>query len=156
MNVESNSLEKANRTAASSTPAGRPSVGSRLAAILSRYKEASIAVVAVLLVIYFQIGSNGGFLTTQLMSVVLRDTGRLGMISVAEVMLMITGEIDLSLSSTFSLAPYLMVLMSITWGLPLFAGAIIGILLGVAIGFINGFITVRMRVPSLITTVGPP
>jgi simple sugar transport system permease protein len=76
------------------------------------------------------------------------------MISAAEVMLMITGEIDLSLSSTFSLAPYLMVLMSITWGLPLFAGALIGILLGIAVGFINGFITVRLRVPSLITTVG--
>ncbi|MGO4353354.1 ABC transporter permease [Rhizobium sp. RAF36] len=125
-----------------------------MATVLSRYREASIAVVAVLLVIYFQFGSNGGFLTTQLMSVVLRDTGRLGMISAAEVMLMITGEIDLSLSSTFSLAPYLMVLMSITWGLPLFAGALIGILLGIAVGFINGFITVRLRVPSLITTVG--
>jgi hypothetical protein len=38
--------------------------------------------------------------------VVLRDTGRLGLIAVAEVMLMITGEIDLSVSSTLSLAPY--------------------------------------------------
>jgi simple sugar transport system permease protein len=154
MNMESGSLEKATRSDASPPGVGNAAIGSRLAAILSRYKEASIAVVAVLLVIYFQIGSNGGFLTTQLMSVVLRDTGRLGMISVAEVMLMITGEIDLSLSSTFSLAPYLMVLMSITWGVPLFVGAIIGILLGIAVGFVNGFITVRLRVPSLITTVG--
>jgi len=132
-------------------PASR---NSRLITLLSRYREGSIAVVAILLVIYFQIGSNGGFLTTQLMSVVLRDAGRLGMISVAEVMLMITGEIDLSLSSTFSLAPYLMVLMSVTWGLPLFVGAFLGVLLGIAVGFINGFITVRLRVPSLITTVG--
>jgi simple sugar transport system permease protein len=126
----------------------------KLLIILSRYREASIAVVAVILIIYFQIGSNGEFLTTQLMSVVLRDTGRLGMIAAAEVMLMITGEIDLSLSSTFSLAPYLMVLMSITWGVPLFVGAIIGILLGILVGFVNGIITVRLRVPSLITTVG--
>lgn len=125
-----------------------------LVTILSRYREASIAVVAVLLVIYFQIGSDGGFLTTQLMSVVLRDAGRLALIAAAEVMLMITGEIDLSLSSTFSLAPYLMLLMSVAWGLPLWIGAILGVLLGILIGFVNGFVTVRLRVPSLITTVG--
>jgi simple sugar transport system permease protein len=126
----------------------------KLLFVLSRYREASIAVVAIVLVVYFQIGSGGGFLSPQLMSVVLRDTGRLGMIAVAEVMLMITGEIDLSVSSTFSFAPYMMVLMSVAWGVPLFVGAIIGVLAGVLIGFVNGFITVRFRIPSLITTVG--
>jgi simple sugar transport system permease protein len=122
--------------------------------VLSRYREASIAVVAVVLVIYFQIGSSGEFLSPQFMSVVLRETGRLGLIAVAEVMLMITGEIDLSVSSTFSLSPYIMALMSIGWGVPLPVGAVIGVALGVAIGLVNGFITVRFRVPSLITTVG--
>lgn len=126
----------------------------RVLFLLSRYREASIAVVAIILVIYFQIGSGGGFLSSQFMSVVLRDTGRLGLIAVAEVMLMITGEIDLSLSSTFSLAPYIMVLMSIVWGVPLAVGAAVGIALGVLVGFVNGIITVRFRVPSLITTVG--
>jgi simple sugar transport system permease protein len=121
---------------------------------LSRYREASIAVVAILLVVYFQLSSGGGFLSTQFMSVVLRDTSRLGLIAAASVMLMITGEIDLSLSSTFSLAPYIMVLMSILWGVPLPIGAAISILLGVLIGLVNGFITVRFRIPSLITTVG--
>ena len=69
----------------------------RLLILLSRYREASIAVVAIVLVIYFQVGSNGGFpVAARFMSVVLRDTGRLGLIAAAEVMLMITGEIDLS------------------------------------------------------------
>ena len=122
--------------------------------LLSRYREASIAVVAVLLVIYFQIGSGGQFLTSQFLSVVLRDTGRLGLIAVAEVMLMITGEIDLSVSSTFSLAPYVMVLMTNAWGLPLALSAAISLAIGVLIGVVNGMITVAFRVPSLITTVG--
>ncbi|MBV8814156.1 MAG: ABC transporter permease [Verrucomicrobia bacterium] len=121
--------------------------------VLSRYREASIAVVAVVLVIYFQI-SNPAFLSSQELSVVLRDTARFGMIAVAQVMLMITGEIDLSVGSTFSLAPYVMVLMTISWGVPLAISALAGILLGVLIGLINGLITVRFRVPSLITTVG--
>ena len=126
----------------------------RVPVILSRYREASIAVVAVVLVVYFQIGSSGAFLSPQELSVVLRDTGRFGLIAVAQVMLMITGEIDLSVGSTFSLAPYTMVLMSIGWGLPLAIGAIAGVVLGVLIGVVNGVITVGFRVPSLITTVG--
>ena len=126
----------------------------RTLVILSRYKEASIAVVALVLAIYFQVGSNGEFLSSQELSVVLRDTGRFGLIAVAQVMLMITGEIDLSVGSTFSLAPYVMVLMSIGWGVPLAVSAVAGVLLGVLIGLVNGIITVKFRVPSLITTVG--
>jgi simple sugar transport system permease protein len=121
--------------------------------LLSRYREASIAVVALVLVVYFQLG-NAAFLSSQELSVVLRDTGRYGMIAVAEVMLMITGEIDLSVGSTFSLAPYIMVLLSISFGVPLAISAVAGILVGVLIGVVNGLITVRFRVPSLITTVG--
>ena len=126
----------------------------KLLVLLSRYREASIAVVAIVLVVYFQIGSHGLFLSSQFMSVVLRETGRLGLIAAAEVMLMITGEIDLSVSGTFSIAPYVMALMSVGWGVPLPVGALIGVAIGVLVGFINGFITVRLRVPSLITTVG--
>jgi simple sugar transport system permease protein len=132
----------------------RETATERILILLSRYREASIAVVAIVLIIYFQIGSRGGFLSPQFMSVVLRDTGRLGLIAVAEVMLMITGEIDLSVSGTFSIAPYIMVLMSIAWGAPLWVGATVGVAIGVLVGFINGVITVRLRVPSLITTVG--
>jgi simple sugar transport system permease protein len=122
--------------------------------LLSRYREASILVVAIILVIYFQIGSDGQFLTSQFLSVVLRDTGRLGLIAIAEVMLMITGEIDLSVSSVFSLAPYCMVLMANSLGVPLPIAAIISLIMGVLVGVLNGVVTVRFRVPSLITTVG--
>ncbi len=122
--------------------------------LLSRHRETSIAVIALILVIYFQIGSNGGFLTVQFLGVVLRDTSRLGLIAVAEVMLMITGEIDLSVSGTFALAPYIMALMSAVWGTPLALGALVGVGLAVLVGVLNGLITVRFRVPSLITTVG--
>jgi simple sugar transport system permease protein len=125
----------------------------RVLVVLSRYREASIAVVAVVLVIYFQLG-NPAFLSSQELSVVLRDTGRFGLIAVGEVMLMITGEIDLSVGSTFSLAPYVMVLMTISWGAPLAVSAVAGTLLGVLIGVVNGIVTVKFRVPSLITTVG--
>ena len=126
----------------------------RVLFILSRYRETSIAVVAIALVVYFQIGSGGEFLTAQFLGVVFRDTARIGLLAIGEVMLMITGEIDLSVGSTFSIAPYTMALLSVLWNVPLAVGAVAGILIGVLVGAINGIITVRFRVPSLITTVG--
>ena len=61
-------------------------------AFIARYREASIAAVAVLLVVYIQI-NNSVFLSSPLMSVVLRDTARIGLIAVGIVLVMITGEI---------------------------------------------------------------
>jgi simple sugar transport system permease protein len=92
--------------------------------IVARHREASIAAVAVLLVAYIQI-NNSVFLSSPLMSVVLRDT-----------------------------APYLMIRMNTDWGWSLWVTAPIAILLGVAVGFVNGFITVKLRIPALITTLG--
>jgi simple sugar transport system permease protein len=143
------------------TPAGEPgwSAGNASAgvdavlSILSRYRAASIAVVAILLALYFEI-RNTTYLTAGEMSVILRDTGRVGLIAGGEVLVMITGEIDLSVGSTFSLAPFLMVWMTTTWGWPLWLTAVIAIVLGISVGLVNGLITVRLRIPSLITTLG--
>ena len=126
----------------------------RVLFVLSRYREASIAAVAIVLVVYFQIGSDGEFLTSQLLSVVFRDTGpfRLdrGRRSHAD-----DHRRDRSLGRQHVLAG------------ALHDGAALdrlgraagdqrdrGTLLGVLIGVVNGVITVAFRVPSLITTVG--
>jgi simple sugar transport system permease protein len=58
-------------------------------AFIARYREASIAAVAVLLVAYIQI-NNSVFLSSPLMSVVTRDTARIGMIAAGIVLVMIT------------------------------------------------------------------
>jgi simple sugar transport system permease protein len=122
-------------------------------AFLARYREASIAVVAVLLVVYIQ-SRNSVFLSSAEMSVVLRDTGRIGLIAVGTVLVMITGEIDLSVGGTFAMAPYVMILMNTDWGWSLWLAAPIAILLGVVVGLINALITVKLRIPALITTLG--
>src|SRR5258707_7099894 len=64
--------------------------------LLSRHRETSIAVIALILVIYFQVGSNGGFFTVQFFWGGLLETSRLGVIVVAGVMLMVTRESELS------------------------------------------------------------
>jgi simple sugar transport system permease protein len=119
----------------------------------ARYREASIAVVAILLVAYIQI-NNSVFLSAPLMSVVTRDTARIGLIAAGMVLVMITGEIDLSVGATYAMSPYLMIRMAEEWSWSLWATAPIAILLGVAVGYFNGFVTVKLGIPSLITTLG--
>ena len=120
---------------------------------IARYREASIAAVAILLIIYIQL-NNSVFLTSPVMSVVLRDTARIGMIAVGIVVVMITAEIDLSVGAIYALAPYLMIRISQDWELSLWLTAPIAILIGIGVGFFNGFITTKLRIPSLITTLG--
>lgn len=120
---------------------------------LARYREASIAAVAIVLAGYIQF-RNSVFLSSAEMSVVLRDTGRIGLIAAGTVVVMITGEIDLSVGGTFALAPFVMILMNTDWGWSLWLAAPAAIALGAAVGLINGLITVKMRIPSLITTLG--
>jgi simple sugar transport system permease protein len=120
---------------------------------VAHYREASIAAVAILLVIYIQL-NNSVFLSSPLMSVVMRDTARIGMIAAGIVLVMITGEIDLSVGAIYALAPYLMIRMAEDWGVSLWLTAPIAILIGIGVGFFNGFLTTKLRIPSLITTLG--
>jgi simple sugar transport system permease protein len=48
----------------------------------------------------------------------------------------------------------MMIRMSTDWGWSLWVTAPIAILLGVGVGLVNGLITVKLRIPSLITTLG--
>ena len=131
----------------------RPGRVEGLWGLLARYREASIAIVALLIVVYFQ-SRNSIFLSPAELSVVMRDTGRIGLIAAAIALVMITGEIDLSVGASFALCPYVMSLLTASWNLPLWLSAVLAVGLGVFIGLVNGLITVKLRVPSLITTLG--
>lgn len=145
-------MAQATATDAQSQSAARKAVETALS-FIARYREVSIAAVALLLVAYIQF-SNSVFLTAPLMSVVMRDTARIGMIAIGLVLVMITAEIDLSVGATYAFAPYMMIWMATHWDLSLWITAPLAILLGVGVGFFNGFITVKLRIPSLITTLG--
>ena len=119
--------------------------------ILSQ-REISIAVIAILLCLYFQ-SSNDVFLTQGNSITLGQFLATPAMIAVGEAFLLICGEIDLSVGQVFALAPFVMYFM-IQDGIPLVLSIIIGLLASAAIGLVNGLITVYLRVPSLIVTLG--
>ncbi|HLZ81404.1 MAG TPA: ABC transporter permease, partial [Ktedonobacteraceae bacterium] len=130
----------------------RKSTWSRLASIFLRQREASIFIVAILLVIYFQFASSN-FLTGNNIRTVFEFVSATTIIAAGEVMLLICGEIDLSVGQMFALAPYIMYFVNQA-GLPVWVGMIAALLVSAIVGLLNGIFTVWFKIPSLITTMG--
>jgi simple sugar transport system permease protein len=133
-------------------PAAPVSAVSRAADLISRRREASVALVTIALFAYFAI-STDNFLTEQNLQVVTRFTASVAILAIAQVMLLVSGEIDLSLGHIYALSPLLM-WKATDWGWPLPPAIIFGLVGAAMVGLINGVITVATGVPSFITTLG--
>ena len=78
----------------------------------------------------------------------------LGIVAVPVGMLMIAGELDISIGAMIPAGSMAIALLSGHYGLPIFVGMLGTLAIGVFVGFINGILTVRTTVPSLIITLG--
>lgn len=76
-----------------------------------RYKDVSIVVLTALLVGIFSL-ANGQFLSRENLSIMLKTMPELGLIAIGMTMLIIAGEFDLSVGSTFALSPFIMAFLT--------------------------------------------
>jgi simple sugar transport system permease protein len=141
--------EKAADQPSSKAPQRNPSA--RIAVVLWRRREASIAIVAVLLLFYFQ-SSNEAFLGEGNIRTLMQFAYRTIIIACGLVMLLICGEIDLSVGVVFGFTPIIMHLADEQFVLPV--AIVIALLVTLLVGFANGFVSVYLRVPSFVTTLG--
>jgi len=144
-------------TAAESTevPPRRASLGWRAASAFARRREASIGVVALGLAIYFSLSSSAFYDSDNIKNIA-ESMAPIALIAAGEVMLLICGEIDLSVGRVFALTPIVMYVVSSPdrHGHSIWLGAAAGLLAAAAVGLTNGVITTYLRVPSFITTLG--
>jgi len=124
----------------------------RLARIV-RHKDVSIFLLTVALMAIFSL-VNPLFPTWDNVSVLLKTMPELGLIAIGMTMLIIAGEFDLSVGSTFALAPFVMAYVAERLGVNAFLAFLACIAVGVAIGWLNGFITTKIGISSFITTLG--
>jgi ribose/xylose/arabinose/galactoside ABC-type transport system permease subunit len=96
---------------------------------------------------------NSDFLTVSNFGGILTVAAELGILAVGEGLLMISAEIDISISAVFTLGAVVMASL-LNAGVP--GGlALLGTLaFGAGAGMLNGIVTVRFGIPSLITTLG--
>jgi simple sugar transport system permease protein len=129
------------------------SPGRRLLKLALQKPELAAALLLVLLVIAFQLSSDGVFLGAQNLRGVLGLLPEVALVAVGVTVLMICGEFDLSVGSVFALMPMVMAVLMVA-GWPFWLAVIAGLGACVLIGLINGFVTIQFNIPSFITTLG--
>jgi simple sugar transport system permease protein len=127
--------------------------GGRLLSVLVRVREVSVLIVTVGLVIYFQ-AANPAFLSEPNILSLARFAVPYVVIASALCLLLICGELDLSVGQSFAFAPIVMYLAYDKLFLVLPLAVLVGVLAVALVGLVNGVITVYLGVSSLITTLG--
>jgi len=156
--------ETAERTpAVAGGPPGEPAGGNgtrrlrRAGTFLLRQRELTVFVVVVLLILYFGVISSTGR-AVFFGKIDLVNLGQIAapiiIIALGEVLLLICGEIDISVGFTYAFTPFVMHYLIDYYGVPGILGIILALVVAAAIGWVNAFITVTIGVPSFITTLG--
>jgi len=96
---------------------------------------------------------NSAFLSTNNILNIFETTGSLAIISMGELIVLVVGEIDLSVGSLYGLGAMVTGLLWIN-GTPFPLALAAGLATGAAGGVVNGFITTVVGVNSFITTLG--
>ncbi|MDF2740292.1 MAG: monosaccharide transporter rane protein family [Actinomycetia bacterium] len=124
-------------------PAGRPSrsLPRRVGEAFLRRREASVLVVAVALGVYFA-SASPAFLTQPNLVNIAQATAPAAIIAAGMVLVLVSGEIDLSVAAVYALAPFNMHYLTDYYGVPILLAIVLALAISALIGFINGFITV--------------
>src|SRR3954454_19788445 len=121
-------------------------------AVLTRLGSLRVFIVLALIWIIFQ-SQNSNFLSTfNLTNLVLQIAG-VGMISIGVTLILLLGEIDLSVGAVSGLAAAVMAVLNVKhgWGaVPAIAAALA---VGMGIGLLNGFFVTQFGIPSFVVTL---
>ena len=134
------------------TGARAPATDRFTMARLLRAREAGVFIALLVLCLFLSFATDG-FLTSLNLLNVGRQISLLGIMAVGMTFVLIAGEVDLSVGSTYAFSG-LATGMLIIAGWALLPAIGVGLMTGVAIGLINGVLSTYGRLPSLIATLG--
>jgi len=123
---------------------------------ITRILGRSEIIVTFLFLLFFVFFSNicTDFFSIDMFSIILLLGAELGIIAIGEALLMISGEIDLSVASVYVFSIFITLELMNVVGLPFLLSALIAVAFGCLIGLLNGFITLRFKIPSFVVTLG--
>ncbi len=112
-----------------------------------------VALTLILIAIFFQITSHGLFLSPVNLSDLVNQIAALGAVGLASVLVLLIGEIDLSLGVVSYTCASVTGVLSVYHNWPAIPALAAGLIAGAVIGLINGFFIAVLRVPSFIVTL---
>jgi len=137
--------------------ADRPGLAGTLEGVWRRVSQGeigSLPVVAALILIAIVFQSlNPNFLTPRNLTNLVLQIAAMGTISVGVVLVLLLGEIDLSVGAVSGLCAAVMAVLNVKAGLPGALAVGVGVLAGAGIGLLQGVWITRFRVPSFVVTL---
>lgn len=103
--------------------------------------------------IYFGVTTNGLFFEPRNLSELLQQVATIGVDALGVTLVLLLGEIDLSVASVTTLCAVIMGILSERSGFPAWEAILLGILSGAVVGFINGVFIAILRIPAFIVTL---
>ena len=102
--------------------------------------------------IFFQ-SQNDRFLSPGNLTNLMLQQAAVATISIGVVLILLLGEIDLSVGAASGLCASVMAVLSVNRGVAPALAIVIALALGAAIGLFNGFMVTRFRIPSFVVTL---
>ena len=127
-------------------------MGRRVLRAFLYQRELTPIVITIALFVYFAFRAGSNFTDPLSLSSAVGYAGPIGAIAIGEVFLLVLAEIDLSAGQVFLFCPWMMYWMH-NDGLPLALAILIALFAVCLVGAFNGLITVRLNVPSFVTTL---
>jgi len=121
---------------------------------LFRRPEAGALLGLVAVLIFFGIFGGLNFLKIAGMSSWLNVAASLGIIAIPVGLLMIAGELDVSVGAMVPAGAMMTAVIAGHFGLSIWYGVAATLAFGIVVGLVNGFMVVRTGVPSFIITLG--
>ena len=142
------------QTAASQTATREESIWTRVVGRLGHGDIGSLPVLLglVLIAIVFQI-ANPNFLTPLNLTNLMVQISAVGTIAVGVVLILLLGEIDLSVGAVSGFAAAIMAVLSVKVGLPGYLAILAGVVAGALIGLFQGWWITKLHVPSFVVTL---
>lgn len=119
---------------------------------LFKVKELGIFAGLVILVVFFSLATPVFLALDNWMNIV-RQVSILGILAVGMTMVIVSGEIDLSVGSVYGMSVVAMSVL-MTHGVPIWLSVLAALAIGSAAGVVNGLLVTWLRVPALIVTLG--
>jgi fructose transport system permease protein len=94
------------------------------------------------------------FATASNLSTVLTQVTIIGIVGIAQTLVILTAGIDLSVGIIMVISSVVMGKLAVIDGLPVILTFPLGLLCGVAFGFLNGSLVTRLQMPPFIVTLG--
>ena len=107
----------------------------------------------IVIALFFEFTTNGLFLSPRNLSFLILQNANVALLSLGVTLVLLLGEIDLSLASVAVLSAVVMGILSTRVGLPGWEAILVGLLVGAVAGAINGFFIAILRIPSFIVTL---